>query len=99
MNKQVTGYFPELDFDRLSLLASTNPAAFENLRTTLIKSTIQSSGNNSELLQTLQRRIESQADTEIPRHLSCLIISAWLDETYRQLNRQIDFSRSQSAVG
>lgn len=94
MKKHLTGNFPELDFDRLSLLASTNPAAFEDLRDALIKSTIQSSGNNSELLQALQRRIDGQADTETPRHLSCLIISAWIDDSYRQLNRQIEFSLS-----
>lgn len=78
--------FSEFSFDELSALATNNPAAFEALRSALIKTTIRSAGDNSRLLLRLQRRLDEEADTGTPRYLSYLHLSDWLNDTYRQLS-------------
>lgn len=80
------GDFPEFSFDELSALAMNDPSAFEELRAALIKTAIRLSGHNSGLLQRLQGRIDEDADTGTPRYQSCLHLSDWLDDTYRQLS-------------
>lgn len=76
----------KFSFDELSALATNDPAAFEELRSVLIKTTIQLSGNNSDLLLRLQRRLDEEADTGTPRYLSYLHLSDWLNDAYRQLS-------------
>lgn len=79
--------FSGFSFDQLSALASNDPAAFEDLRSTLINTTIRLSGNNSSLLLRLQRRLDEEADTGTPRYQSYLHLSDWLNDTYRQLSQ------------
>ncbi len=86
MNNTLPSDFSDFSFDELSALANNDPAAFEELRSALIKTTIRASGNASLLLQ-LQRRLDEEADTGTPRHLSFLHLSDWLDDTYRQLSQ------------
>lgn len=78
--------FSSFSFDELSALAINDPAAFEELRSAVIKTTIRLSGNNSALLQRLQCRLDEEADTGIPRYQSYLHLSDWLNDTYRQLS-------------
>lgn len=71
---------PELCFDKLSLLATANPVAFEELRSSLINETIQLAGNNANLLSTLQNRLDQEAVTDSPRYVSYLRLSKWIDD-------------------
>jgi hypothetical protein len=79
--------FAEFSFDELSAMAINDPAAFEELRTALIKTTIRLSGSNSSLLLRLQRRLDQEADAGTPRYQSYLHLSDWLDDAYRQLSQ------------
>ena len=78
--------FPELSFDELSLLASTDPSGFDELRTALISNAIEFSGENSDLLRDLQCRIDEESNTEIPRYLSFLSFSEWINDYYQKLS-------------
>lgn len=75
----------DFNFDQMSLLAVTDSAAFEELRSALIKNTVQFSGANTNLLTKLQCRLDQEIGTGFPRYLSCLHFSTWLNETYQQL--------------
>lgn len=79
--------FSAFSFDELSALAVNDPAAFKELRSALIKTTIRLSGDNSGLLWRLQCRLDQEAETGTPRYQSYLHLSDWLDDTYRQLSR------------
>lgn len=78
--------FPEFSFDELSLLAVTDPAAFEELRSALINRAIHLSGDNSNLLIRLQSRLDQEDEAGTPRYLSCLRLSAWLNDSYLKLS-------------
>ena len=90
MKKNSLINFPEINFDELSILAITDSTGFEELRTALIKDTINLSGGNFNLLTQLQNRLDQETDTEIPRYISCLHFSTWLNDSYRQLLSQAD---------
>lgn len=88
--------FQPLDFDVLSSMAATDLAAFEALRSTLIEGVIHRPGGNAEQLASLQNRLNGGADAAVtPHYLRCLRLSEWLDEPYRQLDRQLSEARSQ----
>lgn len=86
MNNIVPTDFSDFSFDELSAMAINDPAAFEELRSALIKTTIRLSGNNSGLLRQLQCRLDQEADSGTPRYQSYLHLSDWLNDTYRQLS-------------
>jgi hypothetical protein len=86
VNNTLPSDFSDFSFDELSALANNDPAAFDELRSALIKTTIRLSGNASLLLR-LQRRLDEEAATGTPRHLAYLQLSDWLSDTYRQLSQ------------
>lgn len=90
--------FPPLDqhpnFDDLSMLAATDLAGFEKLRSALIEHTINSGCENSAQLTRLQARLDSVAHTGEPPYFKCLHLSEWLDEPYQKLARQLSAAQA-----
>lgn len=87
MENTASNLYQNLDFDGLSQLAAADPAGFEELRTALIERVINIPGGNAERLAALQSRLSETMGSGTPPYVSCLHLSEWLDEPYRQLSQ------------
>lgn len=85
----------KLSFDELSVLAKTDQAGFEALRSALIDCVINIPGGNTAQLSALQRRLDGRENTGKAAYLSCLVLSEWLGDTYQELSQQIAAARQQ----
>lgn len=74
--------------DDLFALAVADPEKFEAFSKEVIDRVINIPGGNRDKLAALQRRLDEKADSGMPRYLSCMCLSDWLDESYQQLARQ-----------
>lgn len=94
MNSNFSFGGTEINLQDMFLLAESDPVEFERLRTELINRVIDFPGNNSNLLAALQRRLDKTIDTDIqPRYLSLMYLSDWIDESYQQLDEQLNHLR------